>query len=98
MSIGVFIGIGIVVGISARLLFLRAAPGGWPFILLLSTAGSMFAGVFVFASISRQEEAAALSAVAAALGSMLMLLGYWFDFSKSRARPPCHGMRLRRRG
>lgn len=77
--------IGLAVGIFARRLFLRQAPGGLPLALLLGVAGSMFAA-FLMLQLGLAREAAAPQFALAIGGAAVLLLGYRLDLARQTTR------------
>lgn len=78
--------IGLAVGIFARWLFLRKAPGGLPLALLLGTAGAMFTA-FITQHFGVARDQAAWHFVFAVAGAGTLLLGYRLDLSREVNRP-----------
>lgn len=77
--------IGLAVGIFARRLFLRQAPGGLPLALLLGVAGSMFAA-FLMLQFGLARQAAAPQFALAIGGAAVLLLGYRLDLARQTPR------------
>lgn len=77
--------IGIAVGILARWLWLRRAPGGLPLALLLGVAGSMFTA-FLMQQFVLAGENAVLQFLAAMAGAGALLFGYRLDLAREANR------------
>lgn len=77
--------IGFAVGILARWLWLRRAPGGLPLALLLGVAGSMFTS-FLIQQLGLARDEAVLQLLLATAGAGVLLLGYRLDLAREANR------------
>jgi len=77
---------GLAVGMLARWLLLKKAPGGLPLALLLGMAGAMFTA-FLMQVFDVARDAAAPQFLLAIAGSSLLLLGYRLDLAREAALP-----------
>lgn len=81
--------IGIAVGILARWLLLRRAPGGLPVALLLGVAGSMFTA-FLMRQMDIAHDLTSLQFLLAVAGGGVLLLGYRLDLARQANRHLIH--------
>lgn len=77
--------IGFAVGILARWLMLRQAPGGLPVALLLGVAGSMFTS-FLMQQFALADDDAPLQFLLATGGASMLLFGYRLDLARDANR------------
>lgn len=77
--------IGLAVGVFARWLFLRRAPGGLPLALLQGMAGSMFTA-FLMLHFGLARDEGGLQFLLTVAGAGLLLLGYRLDLTRESNR------------
>ncbi|MGV3662857.1 MAG: GlsB/YeaQ/YmgE family stress response membrane protein [Prosthecobacter sp.] len=87
---------GLAVGVFARWLFLKQAPGGLPLALLLGIAGAMFTA-FLMQLLGVARDAAALQLFLATAGAGVLLLGYRLDLSRGALRHTSSSRELKAR-